>query len=385
MPEYAPPAVPREREYFVLRDGLPNAAARFLSAKGGAATVAFLGGSITATDGGWRDEVERWLAERFPRTRFTFVRAGIPSLGSVPHAFRLERDILSAGRVDLCFVEAAVNDPTNFTPPERMVRGMEGVARHLRRLQPACDVVHLHFAMPEHLEAYRAGRTPEAIRQHERVAARYGNPSLDLAREVTERIAAGEFTWERDFRDLHPSPFGHRLYASSIARLLDAAFSTPGSRPKPHGLPAPVDGACYDAGRLVPPDAATERSGFRHEPRWKPTDGAGTRPGFVDVPALVGAEPGASFVLPFAGTAVGILVAAGPDAGRIAYEVDGRRYPSLDAFTPWSKNLHLPWALVLADGLRPGPHLLKVRLLPEHAPDSKGTALRILHFLVNGE
>jgi sialidase-1 len=376
-----PRYLPQSRTYFTLRTGLHNTAAR-LAEKNGAATVAFLGGSITASNG-WRDDVERRLTERFPHTRFTFVRAGIPSLGSVPHAFRLERDVLSAGRIDLCFVEAAVNDPTNFTPPERMVRGMEGVVRHLRRVNPRGDIVHLHFAMPEHLADYRSGKTPEVIRQHERVAARYGNPSLDLAREVTERIAAGEFDWDRDFKDLHPAPFGHRLYADSIARLLDAALRPPTRAPEPHPMPRPVDTRCYDAGHLVSPDAATARQDFTLEPRWHPGDGRGTRPGFVDVPALVGATPGASFEYRFTGTAVGLFVASGPDAGRLDYTVDGRAYPTQETFTPWSSGLHLPWALVLADGLRPGDHVLRVRLAADHHAKSTGTALRVIHFMEN--
>jgi sialidase-1 len=371
------------KEYFTLRKGLANAFARFHD--GGTATVAFLGGSITASKG-WRDEVEQYFTSGFPKTRFTFVRAGVSSLGSVPHAFRLERDVLSAGRIDLCFVEAAVNDPTNFTPSQRMTRGMEGIVRHLRRVQPFCDIVHLHFAMPEHLTDYRAGRTPEVIQRHERVAERYGNPSLDLAKEVTERIAAGEFDWDRDFKDLHPSPFGHRLYAKSIIRLLNAAFANP-ARPLPpptsHPLPPPVDAHCYDRGKLVSPDAAANLKEFTLNPRWHPTDGKGTRAGFVDVPALVGTVPGASLELRFTGTAVGLFLTSGPDAGRLEYTVDNRPYPLLETFTPWSTGLHLPWALILADDLKPGPHVLRVHLAAEHHAKSTGTVLRLIHFLVN--
>ena len=40
--------------------------------------------------------------------------AGIPSVGSNGHAFRLQRDILMRGPVDLLFIETAVNDVSNF-------------------------------------------------------------------------------------------------------------------------------------------------------------------------------------------------------------------------------------------------------------------------------
>ena len=52
-------------------------------------------------------------------------------------------------------------------------------------------------------------------------------PSIDLAREVTERIDAGEFSWDGDFKNLHPSPFGMSVYARSIERLFDAAWKQP--------------------------------------------------------------------------------------------------------------------------------------------------------------
>ena len=103
----------------------------------------------------------------------------------------------------------------------------EGVVRHARRVNPLTDIIHLHFVMPPHMDDYNKGRVPVAIAEHEKVAVAYGNPTLNLALEVTDRINAGEFTWEKDFKGLHPSPFGHQLYAASIARMLDAAFTSP--------------------------------------------------------------------------------------------------------------------------------------------------------------
>ena len=64
-------------------------------------------------------------------------------------------------------------------------------------------------------------------KQHERVARHYQTASINLALEVTQRINAGEFTWKRDFKNLHPSPFGHKLYLNSIKRLFDYAWRKP--------------------------------------------------------------------------------------------------------------------------------------------------------------
>ncbi len=379
--KYDPDVLPKGHEYFELRDGLGNCRLRFERDKVG--RIAFLGGSITA-GGGWRDHVIRYFRERFPETKFDFISAGIGSLGSVPHAFRLERDVLSRGPVDLLFVEAAVNDTSNTSDADHMLRGMEGVVRHVRTVNPLTDIVHLHFVMPSHMADYNHGRTPVAIAQHERVAAAYGNVTLNLSLEVTDRINAGEFTWNKDFKNLHPSPFGHQLYTNSITRMTEAAFAQPLPKAtQPHPLPAPVDPRSYARGRFGSIFQARIIKGFTLEQAWKPTDRKGTRAGFVNVPALVGIEPGAEFAFTFEGTGVGLFITSGPDAGRIACSIDGGDYHPIDTFTRWSPGLHLPWAIILHDGLTNGKHTVRVRIAEDRDAKSNGTALRVFHLLLN--
>ena len=132
-------------------------------------------------------------------------------MGSTPGAFRLERDILSKGKIDLLFVEAAVNDPTNGRSSIEQTRAMEGIIRHARKKYPDIDIITMYFVDPDKMEMYNNGEIPEVIQNHEKVAAHYQVSSINLAREVTDRINAGEFSWEEDFKDLHPSPFGQTL------------------------------------------------------------------------------------------------------------------------------------------------------------------------------
>ncbi|HUP79330.1 MAG TPA: prolyl oligopeptidase family serine peptidase, partial [Pirellula sp.] len=113
-------------DYFLLRNGLQKCKTKFEQTKLG--RVAFLGGSITASNG-WRNLVCEDLERRFPDTKFDFVDAGIGSLGSTPGAFRFQRDVLARGPVDLLFEEAAVNDDTNGFSDVEQVRGMEGIVR----------------------------------------------------------------------------------------------------------------------------------------------------------------------------------------------------------------------------------------------------------------
>ncbi len=371
---------PHGREYFQLRGGLRNAWRKFQA--GGNARVVFLGGSITAM-AGWRDLVGKQLQARFPQTKFEFINAGISSTGSTPGAFRLLRDVFSHGPVDLLFEEAAVNDSTNFFAPREQVRGMEGILRHARLLQPELDIVMLHFVDPEKMQDLRGGKTPEVIASHERVAAHYGAPSIDLAREITERIDAGEFTWDDDFKSLHPSPFGMSVYARSIERLFDAAWKQPPmieGPATPHPLPAPLDAKSYFRGRLAP---ITEAKGWSIAPDWAPNDKVGTRAGFVHVPMLVSETAGAECRFAFEGTAVGIFVAAGPDAGVVEFQLDGGAWRRQNLFTNWSSTLHIPWAYVLDADLAPGPHEVTLRVSAEKDEKSSGHAVRVVHLLVN--
>lgn len=369
--------------YYEMRDGLTRSYWRFENTKKG--RIAFLGGSITYNPG-WRDSVIQYLERRFPDTEFDFISAGIPSMGSTPGAFRLERDVLVDGPVDLLFEEAAVNDATNGRTQEEQICGMEGIVRQVRSANPAADIVLMHLVDPDKMTDYRAGRVPEVIINHERVAEHYGLPSIHLAREVTDRIDAGEFTWGDDFRDLHPSPFGQGVYARSIIGFLEKAWELARSQvPKDNGrdLPQKLNTLAYDAGKLEEVNANMEVDGWGYQSNWTPKDGAGTRENYTEVPMLIGEQPGSVLRYSFVGRAVGIAVAAGPDAGTIEYRIDEGDWQSLDLFTPWSVRLHLPWYYTLFPNLQSSQHLLEIRLIAQHNPKSKGTVCRIRYFYVN--
>ncbi|MDG1854188.1 MAG: hypothetical protein P8I97_08515, partial [Verrucomicrobiales bacterium] len=101
---------------------------QFLGKKEG--RVAFIGGSITQMNG-YRPMVADWLKARFSQTKFEFINAGISSTCSTTGAFRLKEHVLDKGRIDLFFIEFAVNDDQDAGHEKReCVRGMEGIIRH---------------------------------------------------------------------------------------------------------------------------------------------------------------------------------------------------------------------------------------------------------------
>ncbi|GAB3933872.1 SGNH/GDSL hydrolase family protein [Larkinella terrae] len=372
------------KSYVQIRGGLPNFFRTATEQK--KATVAFLGGSITFNPG-WRDKVSQYLREKFPQTEFTFIKAGIPSLGSLPHSFRVEQDVLSKGKVDLLFLEAAVNDRTNATDSLTQIRAMEGIVRHARKANPAVDVVLMEFADPDKFGDFRQGKKPVELLNHEQVAAHYQLPSLNLAREVYDRIEAGEFSGEYDFKDLHPSPFGQELYFQTMKYLLNASWQTAvasaGKPAKPLATIAPLERSSFVNGRYVPIEEAKLGDGWKLVENWKPADGVSTRPGFVDRPMLEATTPGATLSLDFTGTAVGLAIISGPDAGEVEYRIDKGPYQKMDLHTQWSHSLHLPWYKLFASNLPDKKHVLQLRVAATKHPKSKGTACRIVYFLAN--
>jgi sialidase-1 len=348
------------------------------------ATVAYLGGSIT-NNSGWRNKVDSFLRQTYPATQFRSINAGIPSLGSLPHAFRVQRDLLDSGKIDLLFIEAAVNDRVNGTDSLTQLRALEGVIRHARKVNPSVDIVLLAFADEDKTNDYNKGQLPPEVVNHELLAARYNLPSVNLAKEVRDRIQNGEFEWKKDFRDVHPSPFGQQLYFNSIRELLQRCFSataTAGASKKAT-MPTPLNKERFEKGAYYDITYAHITNGWAIDPDWTPSDGLHTRPGFVHRPMLVGNTPGAMVSLPFKGTAIGIAIVSGSDAGMIEYSIDNSPYKTVDLFTNWSRSLHLPWYVLFSGALKPGKHTLQLKVSEQKNEKSAGHACRIVYFLVN--
>ncbi len=365
-----------------FRGNMDNCRIKFEKEKKG--RVAFLGGSITYMTG-WRDMVCDYLKQRFPTTEFDFINAGIPSTGSTPGAMRFTRDVLSKGTIDLLFEEAAVNDATNGFKPERMLRGMEGIIYQAIKSNPNIDIVMLHFVDQDKMADYNNGKTPEVIVQHEKVAEYYNIPSINLAKEVNDRILNGEFTWRDDFKNLHPSPFGQTLYLKTIQHFFETSWKdTTANRPIPKLLPnQPLDSYSYINGHFEPLANARLTKEWKLIKDWKPIDNVSTRPGFVNVQVLEATNPGASLILRFTGKAIGIFVTSGPGAGMVEYSIDGADFKTVDQFTQWSNQLHLPWLIMLDDELQEGNHVLMLRIAADKNPKSSGNVCRIHQFVVN--
>jgi lysophospholipase L1-like esterase len=356
---------------YILRGNLMRSYAAF--ARGGPVRVAFMGGSVTTQV--WREEVMDYLRERFPDAAFDFVMAGIGGTDANLGAFRLPTHVFGRGPVDLFFLEFAVNGGG--------LDAMEGIVRQSLRLCPGLDIVMMYFANTGYLEDVKAGRVPQLVQTHEKVAEHYGIPVVCLYKEVGERIGAGKLTWEQFSRDsVHPTDAGCALYAECITSFLDQAWADPKPKPtaRPAALPEKLDPRCFGNGRFIGVEQAKVAKGFAPVRGWTTEKTCNFSPP-VDV--LEATEPDSELTLDFEGTAVGIYTIVGFDAGILEYAIDGGPVQTRDQFDTYCDKFHRPQHTLFAMDLAPGKHTLRLRLSAEHNPKGTGAAVRILQFMAN--
>lgn len=379
-------------ETIVRREAIKNAEAVFTNT--GKGTVAFLGGSITEM-GGYRPRVMNALRLRFPKCAFTEIAAGVSSTCSDTGAFRVGRDVLAKGKVDLFFVEFAVNDDQDghFTE-EHAIRGMEGVVRRVRTANPCCDIVMIHFVNKGELATLQAGKVPIPYVAHSKVAERYGVPTVSVGAELARQIAAGEWTWEK-YGGEHPSSAGNDFAAALVERLLTEEWTGDvRAQPVAHALPEMLDAASYAQGGRVPLETAVRGAGWNLSvPDWKSVRGS-KRGQYCREPVLWSETPGSEFTLTFTGTAAGAFVTSYfEDVGAFEVSVDGGAFAPCRMVSQWSYCLHYPMTVMLAEGLKDARHTLTVRLVEDHRdaagreqPNRAGGRTARIHALyVNGK
>ncbi len=367
-------------DHVQMRGSLDNSRLRFTADK--KATVAFIGGSITEMNG-YRPMVSDLLKKRFPETDFKFIDAGISSTCSTTGAFRLATDVFGQGPVDLLFVEFAVNDDQDAAHTrDECIRGMEGIIRHARALNPNIDIVVTYFVNEGMLKTLQDGKTPLTIEAHEAVAKHYDVPSINLAAEVASQITSGDLTWQK-YGGVHPAPFGNALCTKIIDELFNRAWANPpAAKIAPHISPAqPLDPLNYEHGQFIDPKNAKIIKGFTLAvPDWKSLPGQ-KRDRFTSIPMLSATQAGSELTLDFEGTTVGAYILAGPDAGIALASIDNQPPQIVGLYHRFSKGLHYPRTVIFGTDLKLGKHTLNLRLSDESK--SNGHAMRIMEFVSN--
>ena len=234
--------------------------------------IAYLGGSITEANPGWRAMTRDWFQATFPRAKVEEINAAISGTGSDYGACRLPGDVL-AKKPDLLFVEFRVNGSAGFDYPS-----VEGIIRQTWAVNPRTDICFVYTLHEGMLPTLAAGRQTDFGAAMETLCNHYGIPSIDFGPEITKRLAAGcllfkptrnalapEATQHADAKrsdedgilvfsrdGCHPVKEGHRIYRDVVARALETAIFPASGPAAPHTLPAPYAKNAWLAAELVP-------------------------------------------------------------------------------------------------------------------------------------
>ncbi len=347
------------------------------------AHVAFLGGSITQKSTGHSEIVAKWLKENWADVDFTFTNAGLSSTCSLSGAFRVDRDVLSQGEIDLLIVEFAVNDDQDAAHDhDTAVRGLEGIIRQYFAANPRGDVISVQFVNPEILAKKQGGGEAISVVAHKSVARHYDIPIVDVGQALANEIAAGRMTWEEDYKDTHPNETGYAFASGLITKVIDDTIS--GETPQTVTVPEPLDPGSYAGIELVELEAMNWLGGWKHELVSEALLPMGQiRADYEKYSALRSDEAGNYLYYTFAGNMLGAFVLAGPDAGILEVSIDGGEWEAVDLYHRYSKGLNYPRSVVLAEGLSNAYHTAAIRVAETKNELSKGHTATILHFAVN--
>jgi lysophospholipase L1-like esterase len=340
--------------------------------RGGEVRVAYFGGSITHGGGdiGWRGQTTAWLRQYDTHPAVIETQAAIGGTGSELGAFRLAADVLRA-RPDLLFIEYAVND-TNVPEPT-VLAAMEGIVRHTQRVLPNCDICVIYTLAQAHLDLLAKGELPATVVMHEKVAAHYGLPSINLSFDVKHKLDSGAMRWADFSTDsCHPTEAGYAVYGQTMRDAMKQLLRQGPQSPTVKTLtPSP-----WERCDLRTITAADATDGWEYEPRenvggWQNFDGV-----------LKSDTSGAELRLKFTGTRLGLYYSLGPETGDLEYSIDGGAFQTKVVWDAHAASFWRPSSCMLANDLPPGEHEVTLRVAASKHADSKGRWTKLAHLLV---
>jgi len=368
---------PVEARLLQPREGLGNVLAKL--ERGERVRVAYFGGSITAANG-WRPMTMKWFREKYPKAQVEEIHAAIGGTPSLLGAFRNRRDVLDK-EPDLVFVEFSVND--GWIRPPLLHQTMEGIVRQTWIADPWCDICFVYTFRVGYEKELRERRCPRAPSGHERVAAHYGIPGINVALRVVELEEEGKLVFklprgEKDAEGrivfsndgVHPTKAGHEVYTDVIGESMTVLAEM--ARPGPHFLVRPFDEGNYEDAKLVD----LEPSMFHGS--WKKMDvtrGLGKR--FHNRLPVIwhGGAPGDAVSFKFKGTTCKVYDLLGPDGGRIKITLDGKEQRPRDRFDHYC-TYHRLADMGIADNVPDTVHTVRLEIMKEQ-PDRESVLSRV--------
>ena len=345
------------------RGGLPNFFGKIKTAK--TVKVAYLGGSITRADRGWRDQTFQWLQGEYVNVEFQQIMASIGGTGSDFGAYRLQNHVLQYDP-DLVFVEFAVND--NSKPAQEVKEAMEGIVRQIWRQNRAIDICFVYTFSKPQLELYQRGKFPVSASAMEVIADHYQIPSISMAFPAVKLITegkmilqgkAGSSTDPMVFSEDGVHPFGetgHKIYAEAIKEHFQKLKSV--GNPAKHALKKALMPHNLENATLLTLDKVEKSSG------WHRVDSVVVgKPFFSLMSSVIASDDTADFLkIYFTGTAFGIADVMGPSSGQIVVSIDNGPPRYINRFDDYTTYYRMNYTIL--SGLPAGKHVAIIKPSP---------------------
>lgn len=332
------PSVPDSTalQAFHVRGGLPNFFRKIQSGK--EVRIAYLGGSITEADNGWRDLTFNWFREKYSLAPFYEINATVGGTGSDLGVFRMDNDVL-VHEPDLVFVEFAVNDFGRAEPEIR--KTVEGIVRKTWKKYPSADICFTYTLAENMVETMQKGQYQQSAIAMEAVAEHYQIPSVHMGVEVISLLEAGKLIFTGNPEE-HPDKIvftkdkthpltrsGHPIYANEVIRFMKMMENN--TVQKPHIMPAALEKENWELAQMIP------LSQFKLNEKWKvlPASNSISKKFVKFMPTLYQADPGASFTVKFKGKILGAYDVIGPKTGIVEVTDNGQQPSEIYRFDQW--------------------------------------------------
>lgn len=313
-------------DFYNVRGGIPNSQYFFKANAVGNQYLFFIGNSVLGGTGlknqnlRYSAQMVKGFKKHFPESGIIETRHMQPG-GSWFGLFRCSKgqavfgEVIASGH--LAILDFAADD-RSVDPVVAGVQ-LEGLVRQITRYRATHSRILVYTLTPEMLEAYRAGKTPDYIKVNEQIADHYGIPSLNLAKFASQKILAGEITFQAFSADgINPTDAGAKIYGDAVAQFVDAlmAANPVPDKPKNHTLPAPLFLQTDDNGRII----AYEDPQVKQSGNWKSGQTSPIGP-FRHL--LVSNEVGATLSLKFKGSEIGLIDVVDKDSAAFEFSIDG--------------------------------------------------------------
>lgn len=345
------------------RAGLPNFFDKIN--RGKSVKIAYLGGSITRADKGWREQTFVAFQKQYPGVRFEEIMAAIGGTGSDFGAYRLEAHVLQHAP-DLVFVEFAVND--NGKTAQQVKASIEGIVRQIRKHNPKTDICFVYTFQKVQLPLYEKGKFPVSASAMEAVADYYRIPSVCMGLPAIRLIQQGTMIVQGKVKDfpnsvvfsedgVHPFPeTGQKVYAETLVKHVNALKTL--GKPGKHPFPKALVSENLERATLIPVEKLEKSTG------WNQVDSVVTGKPFASLmpPVYASADTSQYLKVSFSGRNFGLLDIMGPSSGQIQVWIDNDPPRTLNRFDEYCTYYRMGYSVI--SGLSNGKHTAILKVSP---------------------